>query len=168
MRGAFDLWSASRADRQVSRDCQRSLAENSPEADDDPGFKKGGPGDDFALGYPMTAKKKAAVRRARKKARCARSAAQTESVAGAPAPFAVTDPAHGENSPQAQEDGTTPPRWEPWAPPSEPSVLDEFRALSGLSRDARSFLPSPVSPGDRSLPQDLGPGILDPGSDDNG
>lgn len=84
----------------------------------DKDFAKGGPGDDFALGYPMQASK------------------DEHEVAEEP--------------------------WQPWEAPQPASPLDEFRRLSGMGGDDASYLPSPMSTGNRRVLSDRRRGILDP------
>lgn len=85
----------------------------------DKDLTKGGPGDDFALGYPMQASK------------------DEHAVAEEP--------------------------WQPWETPQPASPLDEFRRLSGLGGDDASYLPSPMSTGNRNVYSSGQRGILDAG-----
>jgi hypothetical protein len=85
----------------------------------DKDFKKGGPGDDFALGYPMQASK--------------------------------------------AEHADAEPPWSPWETPQPASGLDEFRRLTGMGGDDASYLPSPMSTGNRNVYSAGRRGILDPG-----
>ena len=85
----------------------------------DKDFKRGGPGDDFALGYPMQSSK--------------------------------------------DEHEVAEPAWQPWETPQPATPLDEFRRLSGLGGDDASYLPSPLSTGNRNVYRDGRRGILDPG-----
>lgn len=83
----------------------------------DKDVKKGGPGDDFALGYPMQASKE-----------------------------------------ESQEQS-----WQPWEPPQPASPLDEFRRLAGMGGDDASYLPTPVSTGNRNVYSAGRRGLLDAG-----
>lgn len=141
MRGAFGLlgWASLARTAPLEEKRENSMEEwhgSGQRPDQDRDFDKGGPGDDFALGYPMTAS-------ARRKAKAAKKAALAKKEEY-PAPFAV--------------DGSA-PEWEMYTGPAEPSPLDEFRNLAGLGR--RVSLPSPLSLGDRRIPQPHGDGFLD-------
>jgi hypothetical protein len=57
------------------------------------------------------------------------------------------------------------PAWQPWEVPQPASPLDEFRRLTGLGGDDASYLPSPLSTGNRNVYRDGRRGILDPGSE---
>lgn len=85
----------------------------------DKDFHQGGPGDDFALGYPMQAGK--------------------------------------------EEETDAEPPWAPWETPQPASPLDEFRRLAGMGGNDASYLPSPMSTGNRNVYSAGTRGILDAG-----